>query len=319
MDLSIILPVYNCEKFLSKAIESILNQTFTDFELIIADDGSTDRSKKIIEKYAKLDNRIIVSNNSENQGKVKTVNRLVEITRGKYLTVHDADDWSDPERFEKQVCFLDNNPNYVMCGTSFKNFDENDEFLNLSKQETDYFKIKNTIRKYSQFHGPTLVIRKKILPMVGGLYRDYFIVAEDIDFTQRVVEKFFATNLSEPLYNYRIHSKSLTKKAGLYKPSRYAIGDLMVYLQKQRDVYGEDLIWNNQYNEEVEKFFQEKVSSWNRNSIAIYEDGISRSLNMKLHKVTFLLILKVLIFFPFKLKTYRIIGYSIRSIFKRMR
>ena len=105
--ISVIMPVFNGEQFLSKAIESILNQTFSDFELIIINDGSTDNTKKIIEKYKAIDKRIIVKNQN-NKGLTKSLNIAISITKGEYIARHDADDISLPHRFEKQIFWLKN-------------------------------------------------------------------------------------------------------------------------------------------------------------------------------------------------------------------
>jgi glycosyltransferase involved in cell wall biosynthesis len=206
--LSVILPVYNTEKFVAQAIESILNQTFVDFELIIADDGSKDGSCKIVNAYAEQDDRIIISHNEINQGKVKTVNRLFEMCRGKYLTIHDADDWSELARFQIQLDFLQKFDKNVLCGSNFYSHFGSKRFI-ASDLQTEGGKIIEDLGKHSQIHGPTAIFHSEIVKELGTLYRD-FSTAEDIDFILRTSEKYLVTNIPQCLYHYRIHDNSIT-------------------------------------------------------------------------------------------------------------
>ena len=109
-----VIPVYNREKYLRGAIESILAQTFTDFELLVIDDGSTDGSREAIRSYH--DPRIRLMCNETNQGIPKTRNRGIQFARGEYLAFLDSDDWAYPERLAKQVAFLDSHPDYAAVG-----------------------------------------------------------------------------------------------------------------------------------------------------------------------------------------------------------
>ena len=106
--LTVIMPAYNAEEFLEESISSILNQTYSDFELLIGDDGSTDRTMEIIQSFC--DDRIIVMRNEKNLGIPCTLNRLIKASKGEYIARQDSDDISLPKRLEKQVDFLDKNP-----------------------------------------------------------------------------------------------------------------------------------------------------------------------------------------------------------------
>src|SRR5690606_1184748 len=112
----IILPAYNAEKYLAEAIESILNQSFKDFEFIIINDGSKDRTEDVILSYN--DPRIVYLNNEANLGLIDKLNKGFNIARGKYIARMDADDISSPERLYIQYQFLENNPDYVICSSS---------------------------------------------------------------------------------------------------------------------------------------------------------------------------------------------------------
>jgi len=115
-NISVIMGVYNGEHRVTKAVESILNQDYEDFEFIICDDGSTDDSYYVLEMLSKQDNRIVLLKNSKNMGLAPTLNYCLKNARASYIARMDDDDWSHPERFKKQVKFLDENPSYGYVG-----------------------------------------------------------------------------------------------------------------------------------------------------------------------------------------------------------
>lgn len=284
--LSIIMPVYNAEKYVAQAIQSIIDQTYQNWELFVIDDASKDRSLQEIEKFDGLDNRIKVLRNKENKGKVKSVNSTVNHCKGKYLTIHDADDWSGPNRFEIQIKYLEISDT-VLCGTAFNTVGERGEFLGQTDLQTNYIDIKKKITTHSQFHGPTVVFKKGIINIVGGLYRDPFIVAEDIDFCERVTERFPTSNIPQALYNYRLHSESITKKKTLYSPERYALKDLIVYLRNERRISGKDSLWDNKLSPEISMKYSSWVLEWKSKYSVIYKDGIQRSVYFGFTKLAF--------------------------------
>lgn len=122
--ISVILPVYNGEKYLKEAIESILNQTYTNFEFIIIDDGSKDSSLEIIKEYEKEDERIVAVSR-ENKGLIATLNEGIEKAKGKYIARMDQDDISLPNRFEEQLKIMENDKEIVVCGSWINVFGEN--------------------------------------------------------------------------------------------------------------------------------------------------------------------------------------------------
>ena len=307
--ISVILPVYNCERYVSQAIESILNQSFSDFELLIADDGSRDQSRKIIDGYAAKDPRIIILHNNTNKGKVATVNKLFQRCQGKYLTIHDADDFSHPERFEKQIQTFVNDRRIAMCGTSFYTVNKNNVLIRENKMSDNYDEIKKNITNSSQFHGPTIIIKKNIIQSVGGLYRRFFFVAEDIDLCERIVEKYYAINLDKPLYYYRIHRKSLTKNINLYNSKRYALKDLLIRLRNERKENGIDSLWLNKKNNELSDYYKIKVLEWDRKKEIVFLDGIERNIFYFFYLDAMLLSLKWIVYQPLKYKPYTTLLY----------
>lgn len=162
--ISIVMSVYNGEKYLKEAIESILKQTYSNFEFIIVNDGSIDNSLKIIKKYSEKDNRVIIINNEENKGLIYSLNKGFELSSGKYIARMDADDISEKNRLEEQVNFLEKNTNVAMCSTYIKMFKDNYKIL-LKKfvSETRSEKIRTNLLFKNYIAHPTIMIRKEII------------------------------------------------------------------------------------------------------------------------------------------------------------
>ena len=130
-DISVLMPVFNSERYLKTAIESILNQTFQDFELIIVDDGSTDASENIIRSFES--EKIFSYKNAGNIGLIATLNRGIDLCRGKYIARMDADDVSLPTRLEKQFNFLKKNPEYALVGSNAERIDDKNKHLRVKR------------------------------------------------------------------------------------------------------------------------------------------------------------------------------------------
>src|SRR3989339_1795602 len=145
--ISVVMPVYNSAKYLSSSIESILNQTFSNFELIIIDDGSTDSTSQIIKKYIKLDKRIITVKNKTNLGICNSLNTGLRLAKGKYIARMDGDDWSYPERLFKQIFFMESHPKTVICGGAIEVCDDNLRVKNQRHYPTSDKKVREKILK----------------------------------------------------------------------------------------------------------------------------------------------------------------------------
>lgn len=161
---SVIMSVYNGEKYLKEAIDSILKQSYKKFEFIIINDGSTDNSFNILKKYKEIDNRIVLVENSTNKGLIYSLNKGLSISKGDYIARMDADDISEKKRFEEQVNFLNENKEIAMCGTYIKMFKNNWKFLKKNfKTETDFEKIRIQLLFRNYIAHPTVMIRKNII------------------------------------------------------------------------------------------------------------------------------------------------------------
>ena len=207
--ISVILPVYNNEQFIEQAINSILSQTFTDWELIIIHDLTDDKSEAKIKAFS--DKRIKYYQRN-NQGLIYSLNEGLTLAQGEFIARQDADDFSDPTRFEKQVQVLDAHPELVLVGTLANVIDESNQILS-----TVYRPITSEqIQLYHIFETPfihgSVMFRRKIIDE-GVFYLNYFAV-EDFEFWSRILEKGKGYNLAETLYNYRQHDTNASKVNG---------------------------------------------------------------------------------------------------------
>lgn len=201
---TILLPVYNAEKYVSQAIDSILKQTFEDFELLIINDGSTDESEEII--FSFKDPRIRYLKNTQNRKLVDTLNKGIESARGEYIARMDADDISLPARLQKQVSFLDNNPLVGVCGTWYQNFGVRN---NVVKTPVDDTSIKTFLFFNSPFCHPTVVFRKELL-LRHNLKYDNILYAEDYMLWVKLSRLTEMANMPEVLLLYREHEKNIS-------------------------------------------------------------------------------------------------------------
>ncbi len=202
---SVIMSVYNGEKYLSESIESILSQSFMDFEFIIIDDGSTDRTLKIIKSYK--DDRIIVFSR-KNKGLVASLNEGISKARGKYIARQDADDVSLTTRLKKEVDYLDRHENYVAIGTWFEEFgSDTTHYLNRPPISDSLSRLR-LIWGTCFGHGTVMFDRQAGIR--AGLYRENRWPAEDYDFWTRLSRQGKICNLPEKLYRYRVHKTSIS-------------------------------------------------------------------------------------------------------------
>ncbi|MCT6869358.1 MAG: glycosyltransferase family 2 protein [Apibacter sp.] len=204
---SVIMAAYNAEKHISASIESIINQTFNNFELLVINDGSTDNTQSIVKEYCKKDSRIILLNNDKNLFVIKSRNKGIEKAKGKYIAILDSDDLALPNRLEYQVKYLENNPDIFLIGSSAYIIDENDKVENSFIAPTGYEKLKNNINKNNLIYHSTVMFRNE-----NVFYREKMIYCEDYDLILRLFsEGKKIDNLSDILISYRQTSNSLSK------------------------------------------------------------------------------------------------------------
>jgi glycosyltransferase involved in cell wall biosynthesis len=177
---SVIMPAYNEEKLIDRAIKSIINQSFTDWELIVVDDGSTDCTVDIIKSFARKDHRVVLVKNDINQGIAETLNIGIRLSRGEYIARMDADDESLPKRLEMQLGFMEKNPEIDVLGTGAVYIDSNNNTLGkIIMPESNYDIVRN-IMKSSPFIHPSIMMKKRFITKIG-MYNKDIKRAEDYD------------------------------------------------------------------------------------------------------------------------------------------
>lgn len=206
------MPVYNAEKYVKQAIQSILDQSYTHFELHIINDGSTDGSVDIIKSFT--DERIHLVENGTNLGLITTLNKGFDLSRGKYIARMDADDMAMPNRLKKQVEFLDENPEVGLYGSAYADL-INSELGKKTVFLSDHDSLKSILFFNSCMAHPTVMLRTEVIKKNELYYNPEFKHAEDYEFWVRLVEKTKFSNSPKVLLQYRIHDKQIssTEKA----------------------------------------------------------------------------------------------------------
>ena len=208
---SVLMPVYNAARYVAEAVESILGQTFADFELLIVDDGSTDRSRAILERYQARDERIRLTSRP-NTGYAVALNELLGLARGELVARMDADDVALPQRLARQVDYLRAHPDVVCVGTAVHFIDEAGRFLRDGHPGMDHEAIQErALAGDCPLNHPSVMMRRAALEAVGS-YHPEFEPAEDLDLWLRLGEVGFLTNLPEVLMKYRQHTESFSER-----------------------------------------------------------------------------------------------------------
>lgn len=205
---TVLMPVYNAARFLPAAIRSILQQSYSDFEFLIVDDGCTDDSLAVIAQFD--DPRIRLVRNGTNQGLVASLNRGVELARGEYIARMDADDISLPDRLMLQVAFMDENLDVAVCGSWLEAFDGSSKTV-WSPPVTDQ-QIKSWLFFESVLYHPTVIMRRRALSEEALRYDPEFPHAEDYELWGRMSTKWRFANIGKVLLQYRLHDESVGRR-----------------------------------------------------------------------------------------------------------
>ena len=208
--ISVILPVYNSEEYVSESITSILNQTYKNFELIIIDDGSTDNSKVICKNFSKKDNRIIFLDNNH-IGLTRSLNKALEIARGHYIARQDADDVSLPNRFEKQIKWFLKDKKRVLCGTNCKILTQNNEYKNNRSLKFSNSGIKKKLKYSNCFVHSSIMFSNKSAKIFKN-YDENLEFAQDYDLWWKLSTLGKVGNLKEKLVILRNRKNSVSVK-----------------------------------------------------------------------------------------------------------
>lgn len=209
---SVIMGIYNCSATLPKAIESIISQTYQNWQLIMCDDCSTDDTYNVAVSYQKkYPQKIIVIKNKVNSKLAFTLNHCLEYADGEFIARMDGDDTSEPKRFEKQVSFLNNNPNFDLVGTAMQRFSDK------GLANIDYpieYPDRYTLRNHVPFNHATIMCRRKVYDVLNGYtVAKRTIRGQDYDLWFRFYYAGFnGCNLMEPLYNVREDKNAIKRR-----------------------------------------------------------------------------------------------------------
>lgn len=305
---SILIPAYNCEAYIETCMDGILSQTYADIEILIADDGSTDATRNLIDRYT--DPRIKRFHQNKNAGNLKTINKLLSKAGGQFIAFQDADDWCDKERIQKQVDFLFANPGISFCGTEYRYVNPDQSFEILKELPLSPEAIMEFVRKFHvpPFCAASCMFKKEVYDSIGG-FRPYFdgIGAADFDWHFRILEKYKAANLPEILYFYRKNPSSITFT--MSTDLRKLIGDKIAYfLYEQRLNTKTDALISNNHREldlfmksQLQPYYKEPSLICNKMTMSLIHQG-RKGLALK---YALLGIVKA----PFKRKNYSMLKY----------
>ncbi len=203
MHVTVLMAVYNARGSVSAAIESIRAQTFTDWDCLIVDDGSTDGTWEILQQAASADRRISLLRNRSNRGLAASLNAGWRQARGEVIARLDADDISFPERLAKQVAFLERHPEVDVLGTAMEMVDATGRFLEYGRRPERHDEIVAQMYRINPFVHPSVMMRKRFLEALGG-YDERLRRAQDADLWLRGYRRFRYHNLPDPLVRYRM-------------------------------------------------------------------------------------------------------------------
>ena len=264
------MPAYNVDSYIAEAIDGILAQSYHDFELLICDDGSRDRTVEIVKRYT--DPRVNFLQNDQNLGKTATVNKLFSLSKGSLVTIHDSDDASFPTRFDKQVSLLAERPDILACGSSFEYVDRDGNHLQTYHAPTD-----PSVAYKGGLHGPTLVIRRKVLEHFGLVYRPFFKdYNEDVDLWKRIRDLGPIVGHPDVLYKYRLTPGSLSRSLTPHKRVVSAITDLLAEQRELRENHLDDLMLGEV--QKVESLYLELLQPYDNDPALIWRENAGLNL-----------------------------------------
>lgn len=208
---SVVMPIYNAQRYLTQAIDSILSQTLKNFELILVNDASTDKTLYIINKFKSKDNRIRLINNKKNLQMAESLNLAIDLAKSDLIARMDQDDISLPNRLEVQHAFMQSHPNVAIVGNDIIIIDEHDKVTGKRTYPISSKGLKKILFRYSAFAHPTVMFRKYHFQKVGG-YNPKKHPCEDIDLWFRLGTKYEFANIPNFLLKYRVSIASGSHK-----------------------------------------------------------------------------------------------------------
>lgn len=272
LKVTVLMSVHNGEKYLREAIESILNQTFKDFEFIIVNDGSADSSKEIIFSYD--DPRIVYVENETNIGLTKSLNKGLKLAKGEYIARMDADDISLPERLEKQTNFLNKNQDIALVGSLSQTIDTQGNTLNNNQESLFKEKIYYNLYFGNVFPHSSVMFRKTAVESVGG-YDENFRQAQDLDLWSRLSKQFAIGMESSILIKWR---NSMNNISSQQQESQRNFAD-MVFKRTMGELFPKNQKVNS---EEIQCFHDINTLGWSKVKINLRKIFLLRKINQQI-------------------------------------
>jgi len=231
------MPARNSRQYVERAVKSILEQSYSSFELIIMDDQSEDGTGELLRRLAKRDSRIILVRNQERQGVTRSLNIGLSRAQGDFIARQDADDWSAICRFERQLAYLECHPDLALVGTWASKVDHEGTLLEIKEWPTDPDKIEQHLLGRNVIAHGSVLGRRELFVQCGG-YREEFEISQDRDLWLRAVEQFRLGNVPEPLYSLRIHRESVSANS---KQAKRITGQVVRHCADMRRNKGVDV------------------------------------------------------------------------------
>ena len=304
---SILMPVYNSAPVVGRAIQSILDQTFKDWELLICDDGSTDGSPRVITSFS--DRRIKYYSNEQNAGSLLTRIFLLSQAKGDFIAFQDSDDFSLPDRLEKQVGLLNSRPEIALCGTWAK-YKKNGATIKVKEPPVSYEEIRQRIFVVNTFCSASIMLRKSALANIG--FRDYFkgIGNYDYDLTARIAQNHPCVNIPEYLYEVTVRANS-NSRSDFDNPLKFESSEIVRILLRERMSKGKDSLdlANKESLREIEHrvLMPYNVDRWLR-----YDKAINGCINDGFYKEAFKYVFKSFCVDPFSSRPYHLLFYTLK-------
>lgn len=308
---SIIMPAYNAERYIGEAIDSIINQTYKNWELLICDDASTDKTAKIIDIYVRKDSRITFFKNQYNLKLLKTRNFLLQHVKGSLITFQDADDYSCKTRIEKMVLEFGKNLDLGLLSTQVSYVDEAGNQLRVSHKPTTYFEVRKKMYTHNVVGGSIMMLRRTMLDLVGGAFRSYFdgLSYQDYDLSLLMAERFEAYSLPDVLYYYRQHPTSASKIVNI---DRILAKEVVIHLAEQRRDRGyDDLMAGN--SNQVDAFFEDLRIPYKEDPSLIYREYAGVFMYSSLYWKAIVTSWNAALQEPYKFVNWRTLQYCIRK------
>ena len=307
---SILMPAFNAQGYIAKSIQSIVDQTYSNWNLLICDDGSTDDTFRVINNFLG-DPRIKAFQHSRNLKLLKTRNGLLALAKGELLTFQDADDYSDSTRIEKMVREFQANPRLGLLSSQVAYINERGDLLGVSERPTDYETVLKMMYRDNVVGGSYMMIKRHALESIGGKFRCYFdgLSYQDYDLSLIIAEKYECYCLPEPLYYYRQHKTSSSKAISV---DRLLAKHVVIYLGRQRQLRGSDDLLDG-HPERVDAYFAELRQPYLQDTSLVFREFAAAFMFNKLYGSAIYAAFAALGKRPFKLVNWRTLQYCIRK------